>query len=233
MNKQNLIIGVLVVLVVVLVGVNIYLVQKPSVQPTQTTPTATTSPVVTTTPTKTDTPTPTTVDEIADWKTYKVDSLGFSFRYPSTYKIIKEEGIGLKVKNRHIGFVDSSRKGNPTINFLFNPDGVGGGMAADTFYCTVVNNGKVKIADREDLTKNPLSQKLKKGLGEENRKIIIFDVRYKIYQAEKAGENRVGFIATFSYDKGSDYSQELEEIINFMRVTEKANIFISGDTSCN
>ena len=213
--NTNWIALVLLVLIVGGLAFGIYWWQKQSAvetTPVELTPTAT--PITTTTPTETE-------DETADWKTYTNESFGLSFRYPESYSTEETtdiEGAG-KIGGTLV-FKDSSREGNPEMTLLFNPDGFGPGIN-DIYYCTKIENGKLKIVSTEE--SNTTDMRLEEDV---NKKIILFDIGH--YQAIEGFSN--GIIVIFKYGKdGKDYEAELKKIIGTIEIT-KENIY--GENDC-
>ncbi len=115
-----------------------------------TTPTSTASPVTSTTE-------PTVNDPYADirnWKTYRSEKYGVTFKYPATMKIVKEE-----VRNENLGskwfrleLIDESVPEKPWMRFEVDSDGYGPFFPEINYVMSELSGGDLEISSRTLVT---------------------------------------------------------------------------------
>jgi len=76
--------------------------------------------------------------ETVDWQTYSNDNVGFSFKYPSTYTI-KRDNLSEVGFNRELILEDISR--SMSVNFIVDVDGFGPGFADYNYVMRLKDGG--------------------------------------------------------------------------------------------
>lgn len=157
--------------------------------------------------------------ETKPWKTYENKSFGISFKYPKTYQITKEEGIGVGKFDGKFILSDKTRSGNPELQMWFNPDGFGGICMNDIFYETAIEDGKVGVLKRrfEDRAKTSPCNEYTLDTW-----TVIFNLTFVKSSGPACpfGEGKYCSIVIF-YDflrSGPDYEPEFRQIIETIRM---------------
>jgi len=157
--------------------------------------------------------------EIADWKIYENESFGLSFKYPSSYQIIKGNNESIQINKINQGLVlsDTLRSGHPQLTLGFNPDGVGGICLCDIRYFTVIKQGKIEIVSR--LGGDRIEEEICRENFDITKKIIWVDIGQYSW-GEEGFKN--GIIMVFEFERsGPDYKQELEQIIETIKIAKE------------
>jgi hypothetical protein len=153
-------------------------------------------------------------DETADWKTYTNEAWGISFKYPSKYNL-KPSG-SFQVGSFGAGRLESELQ-DPSLQILFNPDGLGGCMfdLDDIYYDARIQGNKLVINDRQTQTTNSCNEG--KGDG-------IVRVKFSVVGGSVSeGKNSLFF--NYSFKKGENYEAELRKILDTVNIS-KPNLYL-------
>lgn len=158
-----------------------------------------------------------TNDITVNWKTFSNNDWGISFKYPSTYVIVKNTiQKPSTIDAGELILEDQTRDGKPKIQLLFNPDGMGGNCMVghnDFFYEAKILNNKINISNKEQ-NLDPAIPDCDDNLTMD----ILFDIR-----GYSGSDQKNSIHGLFSYATG-DYQSELDKIIETM-VISKPDIY--------
>ncbi len=110
------------------------------------TPTSTASPVTSTIQPTVNDP----YEDISDWKTYRSEKYGVTFKYPATMKIVKEELLNENLGSKwfRLELIDESVPEKPWMRFEVDSDGYGPFFPEINYVVSELSGGDLEISSR-------------------------------------------------------------------------------------